>query len=88
MTPERLRQIEDLYHAACEASAGERAVLLAGTDPELRRQVESLLSLPPGGVFLDRPAIEHGTGSGYDRAGTERYRRQSAGSLGRKRCRR
>ena len=52
MTPDRLRQIEELYHSARESSADRRAALLAGADPELRREVESLLalqddSLPP-----------------------------------------
>src|ERR1700722_17812823 len=39
MTPERVRQIEDLYHAARE----DRGVL-AKADPDLRREVESLLA--------------------------------------------
>ena len=44
MTPDRFQQIEELYHAAHEATAEERAALLAQTDPELRREVERLLS--------------------------------------------
>ena len=44
MTPERFRQIEELYHAAREGTADERAALLAQADPELRREVESLLA--------------------------------------------
>ena len=36
MTPERFQQIEELYHAARESTAEERAALLAQTDPELR----------------------------------------------------
>jgi serine/threonine protein kinase len=59
MTPERFRQIEELYHVAREGTAKERAVLLAETDPELRREVELLLSQPTGGEFLDRPAIQN-----------------------------
>jgi eukaryotic-like serine/threonine-protein kinase len=43
MTPDRLLQIEELYHSARESSADRRAALLAGADPELRREVESLL---------------------------------------------
>ena len=39
MPPERWRQIEELYHAAQK----DRAVL-ANADPELRREVESLLA--------------------------------------------
>ena len=59
MTTERFRQIEALYHAAREANADERAALLAQADPELRREVESLLKESAGGEFLDRPAIRN-----------------------------
>jgi eukaryotic-like serine/threonine-protein kinase len=72
MTPERFQEIEELYHAACEGSADERAALLAQADPDLRREVESLLKEPSGGPFLDRPAIwnvapalEHSTLTGF-----------------------
>jgi serine/threonine protein kinase len=58
MTPERFRQIEELYHAAREGTAQQRAVLLAETDPELRREVELLLSQPISGEFLNRPALQ------------------------------
>ena len=44
MTPDRLRQIEELYHSVRESSADRRAALLAQADPELRREVESLLA--------------------------------------------
>ena len=57
MSPERFRRIEELYHAAREATPEERAALLAQSDPELRREVESLLSGSSGGEFLDRRAI-------------------------------
>ena len=59
MSPERLRRIEELYHAAREGTAEECAALLAQTDPELRREVELLLSDPSGSEFLDRPAIQN-----------------------------
>jgi tetratricopeptide (TPR) repeat protein len=59
LSPERFRQIEELYHAAREGTAEQRAVLLAQTDPELRREVELLLSQPTGGEFLARPAIQN-----------------------------
>jgi Tol biopolymer transport system component len=57
MDPSRWKQIEDLYHAALECEPGERAVILAQTDPELRGEVESLLAqdLSKSGA-LDRPA--------------------------------
>jgi serine/threonine protein kinase len=58
MTPERFQQIEALYHAAREKNAKERAALLAEADPEVRREVESLLA-QPGAEFLDRPAIQN-----------------------------
>ena len=56
MTPDRLQQIEELYHAAREASAAERAALLEQADPELRREVESLLARQNDQVILDRSA--------------------------------
>jgi serine/threonine protein kinase/tetratricopeptide (TPR) repeat protein len=59
MTPERFQQIEKLYQAACEATAEERAALLAQTDPELRSELELLLARQTGVEFLDRPAIQN-----------------------------
>ena len=59
MTPERFQRIEELYHAVRERTAEERAAVLAQTDPELRREVESLLASRAGGEFLERPAIEN-----------------------------
>jgi tetratricopeptide (TPR) repeat protein len=56
MTPERFHQVEALFHAARAKTAEERAVLLAGADPDIRREVESLLA-QRGGEFLDRPAL-------------------------------
>ncbi len=58
MSPERFRQIEELYQSAKKVSGGARAALLSQTDPELRREVELLLAQPSGG-FLDRPVIEN-----------------------------
>lgn len=59
MIPERFQQIEALYHAARERTAEERAALLAEADPEVRREVESLLAQRTGGEFLERPAIQN-----------------------------
>ena len=61
MTPERFQQIEKLYQAACEGTAEERAALLARTDPELRRELESLLAQRTGGEFLGQPALQYGS---------------------------
>jgi len=58
MSPERFRQLEGLYHAAREGTPEERAALLAQTDSELRRDLESLLAQASGSEFLDRPALQ------------------------------
>jgi eukaryotic-like serine/threonine-protein kinase len=42
MTPERWRQVEELYQAARDPE--KRASVLAAADPELRREVEALLA--------------------------------------------
>src|SRR5215471_6608305 len=61
MTPERFQQIEELYHSARTKTGEERAALLAQADPELRRDVESLLAQPDSAKFLDRAAVQNGT---------------------------
>jgi tetratricopeptide (TPR) repeat protein/predicted Ser/Thr protein kinase len=58
MPPGRFQQIEELYHAARAKEGDARAALLATADPELRREVESLLAERPDGDFLDRPAVQ------------------------------
>src|SRR4029078_3299992 len=58
MTPSRWQQVEELYHAALECELGERAVFLARADPELRREVESLLAQGGGATPHDHPAWE------------------------------
>jgi serine/threonine protein kinase/Tol biopolymer transport system component len=58
MTPQRWREIEDLYHAALDRAPGARAALLEAADPELRREVESLLAQESRGQPLNRPAWE------------------------------
>jgi dienelactone hydrolase len=54
MTHDRWRQVEELYHLACERGAG----VLVDTDPELRLEVERLLAQDSDGKILDRPAAE------------------------------
>ena len=61
---DRFQQIEALYHAAREKSAAERVALLSGVEPDVRREVESLLKQHSSGEFLDRPAIENAAESG------------------------
>jgi Tol biopolymer transport system component/predicted Ser/Thr protein kinase len=60
MTPSRWQQVEELYHAALECEPSQRAALLARADPEIRREVESLLAQPTGDGLLARPAWERG----------------------------
>ena len=66
MTPERLSQIEELYHAVRECEPGERTAFLAGAcngDEDLRREVESLLAANlSGACFLDEPVMRQAAG--------------------------
>ena len=57
MSAERFRQIAELYHAAREGTAGERAAMLAQADPELRREVESLLAAGIDAVSVSDPGF-------------------------------
>jgi len=57
VTPERLREIERLFHEARERPVAERDPFLARAcahDSALRREVESLLAQPPAGM-IDAP---------------------------------
>ncbi len=62
MTPERWKQVENIYHAARERDQSARARFLDDTcegDDNLRREVESLLKAAGGRTdFLARPALE------------------------------
>jgi hypothetical protein len=54
MTPERWRQIEDLYSLACDRGDG----VLAEADPDLRREVQELLAQKSGGKIPDQAAFD------------------------------
>jgi serine/threonine protein kinase len=56
MDSERWRQIEDLFNAVLAREPGQRTALLDQADPEVRREVESLLAQKDS--LLDRPARE------------------------------
>jgi eukaryotic-like serine/threonine-protein kinase len=62
MTPERHRQISDLYHEALELDAVERAAFLDqifGADEELHREVQTLLAAHDRARgYFDDPAME------------------------------
>jgi serine/threonine protein kinase len=53
---DRLRKIEELYHATRESSPETRAKLLKEADPDLRQEVVSLLERDTRPGPLDRPA--------------------------------
>jgi len=65
MTPERWRQIENLFQAALEREPAERAALLereCDDDPGLRNEVESLITLAERAQsFLRGNALESPT---------------------------
>ena len=61
MNPERLWQIEELYHLASERVPSERETFLreaCGSDAELKRQVLSLLAQDSGAGPMERPVLE------------------------------
>ncbi|HEX3527280.1 MAG TPA: serine/threonine-protein kinase [Thermoanaerobaculia bacterium] len=64
MTPERWRQIREVFDAACALPADERGAFLTGLcdgDNELRREVESLLAASAADPeFLETPAVLSG----------------------------
>ncbi len=53
MTPERWRQIEELYRSAVDLRGEERAALLAEADPDVRQKVEAMLAQPDGSQLVD-----------------------------------
>jgi len=61
VTPDRLRQIQELYHSAREREPGQRTAFLTGAckdDEDLLREVESLLAADPtDACFLDEPVM-------------------------------
>ena len=66
MTPERLSQIQELYHAARQREPEQRTAFLAGAcegDEDLQREVESLLAADPSSAcFLDEPVMRRAAG--------------------------
>src|SRR5688572_18971993 len=62
MTPERWQQIKQLYESAVKRDESERAAFVeeaCAGDPELRREVESLLAYQDReDAFIETPALE------------------------------
>src|SRR5688572_12809353 len=59
MTPERWRQVEEIYQSSLDREPGVRGAYLTEAcsgDEELRREVESLLELDDTSVLVDQPA--------------------------------
>ena len=61
MTPERWKQIEELYEAAVDRGPAERAVLFAAASPEIRDTVMEMLARESDRNILDGPASENET---------------------------
>src|SRR5262249_41795338 len=60
MTPEHWQQVSELYHAVLEAEPSRRSALLESADPEVRSDVESLLSQSDSETSpLDRGVLSH-----------------------------
>jgi serine/threonine protein kinase len=66
MSPERWRQVDEIFQAAIELKAEERSAFVeraCGGDEELRREVESLITADDEGLSLiDAPAFETAVG--------------------------
>ena len=64
MTPERWQQVKEIFHAALEREPALRPAFLVracGADPELRAEVESLISAHEDDAsFIDAPALGRG----------------------------
>src|SRR5215831_16807859 len=61
MTPERWREVTQIYGAVVSRAPEQRAAAVAelcGTDENLRREIESLLESQHGTSLLDRPASD------------------------------
>src|SRR5215831_2771210 len=64
MTPERWREVTQIYGAVVSQAPERRAAAVAelcGTDEELRREVESLLQSKDGESLLERAAVDRGS---------------------------
>jgi serine/threonine protein kinase len=64
MTPERWREVTQIYGAVVSQAPERRAAAVAelcGTDQELRREIESLLQSKDGASLLERAAAERGS---------------------------
>jgi serine/threonine protein kinase/Tol biopolymer transport system component len=58
MTPERWKQIEELYQSAVDSGEEARAALFAQASPDVRDTVVEMLAQKSAGNILDQPAWE------------------------------
>ena len=85
MNSEQWQRVEELYHAALDHPAGQRAAFLkeACPDDDLRREVESLLASDrPDGTVLDSPAWERRLSPGERIGPYQIVSRIGAGGMG------
>lgn len=82
MTPERWRQIEELYLRAVDLRVEERSALLARASPEVRQRVEAMLAQPTGSKLMDRPVWEAVPASASITLGTQLGAYRIEGVLG------
>jgi Tol biopolymer transport system component len=87
MTPERWQQVKAVLAGALERAPQERHAYLdqVCTEPDLRREVESLLAAQDGGAgsFLEHPAVGNGElGSGARLGPYEILARLGSGGMG------
>src|SRR5262245_60502830 len=60
MTAEHWQELRELYHAVMDAQPSRRGALLKSADPDVRGEVESLLSQSDSGTSpLDRGLLPH-----------------------------
>src|SRR5438094_353393 len=61
MTPERWREMQELFHAAAQLPTVEREALLSRADPQLRASVEALLAQQKSSLEGGASLLETGT---------------------------
>ena len=80
MTPERWKQIEELYHSAVDSGEEARTALFAQASPDVRNTVIEMLAQQSAENILDRPAWE-GAAEFVDLAARSTHGRNAVRSL-------
>jgi serine/threonine protein kinase/tetratricopeptide (TPR) repeat protein len=82
MTPEHWQRVSDLYHAVLEADSSRRCAILDSADPEVRRDVESLLSSGDLGTSPLERGLWSNAGALLDDAGEVKTQLDEHATLG------